>query len=720
MRSHDAPFVHKLLLPAGEYQRPSLRFCPGKQPWTTSVLPLGGTGPGSGSPATVPEMAGTSGAGLREPASGHLDTDETSSGAHAEAAGDGGSDISGSRWRSQLSGLNRRTASVVAGLSCVVAVPMVIAVWVLSHPRWLPLSDMAQIELRVRDVGLDHPPLVGPSGRLEGYGEAGSHPGPLMYYVLAPVYRLFGSDGNALIVSSVFVSMVAVALAIWIGYRRGGWLFALAVAVVLGLLVRNYGAWRIAEPWNPHLPLIWWFVFLLAIWSVLCDDLRMLPLAGFAGTLCAQAHIAYLALVIGLGALTGAYLIANSIRRRRHDSNTWRPALIWGGATIGFIALLWLPPLVDQIQHDPGNLAIIIENFRHPYASRPTVGTALSFWAERLDARQLFTPTTDTSNLDPHGSSTPGFIFLGLWGATAAASLWRRDPALLRLHGTVAVTLAIGLLAISRIVGPMWTYLGLWMWGVCALMMLAVLWSLLTLAKPRASQGPLVAPLLVPTPTWPAPTAAFLAAGAMAIGVLFSLDAARSHVPSEAQSSQLRELIGPTVAGLKGDPAGCGDDCRYVVTWVDPYTLGGQAFGLLAELEGEGLDARSPGDVDVGSVDTGVGNHRFISLTEADAEVHLAVGVDAIEAARARPGSNELAYVDPNTRQEQADYLQARRELVAKLKAEGFTDEAIKAESEPYSDVPVNDDMSRNLRQLCFFLNSFEKPAATFVLVVER
>jgi len=656
-------------------------------------------------------MAGAPGAGLREAASGHPGDGDGTSGAVAEAAGGGG-------WRSRLSTWGGRPTLEVVGLSCVVIVPMVIAVRVLGHPRWLPLSDMALIELRVRDVGLDHPPLVGPVGRLEGFGESGSHPGPLMFYVLAPMYRLFGSDGNALIVSSVFVSMVAVVLAIWIGHRRGGWPFALAVAVVLGLLVRNYGAWRIAEPWNPHLPLVWWFVFLLAIWSVLCDDLRMLPLAGFAGALCAQAHIAYLALVVGLAALTGAYLIADSIRRRRHDSNTWRPALIWGGATIGLVALLWLPPLVDQIRHHPGNLAIVIESFRHPYASRPTFGTALSFWAERLDARELFTPTVDTSSLDPRGSSVAGFAFLGLWGATAAASLWRRDPALLRLHGTVAAALAVGLLAISRIVGPMWTYLGLWMWGVCALMVLAVVWSVLTLARPRASEGTLATPLVVPIPIWPAPTAAFLAGGAMVTGVLFSIDTAHSAMPSGAQSSQLRELVGPTVAGLKEDPAGCGDDCRYVVTWVDPFTLAGQGLGMLAELEGEGFDARTAGDV--GSVDTGVGHHRLVSLTDADAEVHLAVGIDAIEAARARPGSNELAHVDPNTPQERADYRRARRHLVVQLEAEGYDDEAAKAESEPYRAVPVDGGMSSELRQLCFFLNSYEKPAATFVIVADR
>jgi hypothetical protein len=304
-----------------------------------------------------------------------------------------------------------------------------------------------------------------------------------------------------------------------------------------------------------------------------------------------------------------------------------------------------------------------------------------------------------------------------LWAATAAvAVLRRRDPALVRLHLTVAATLGVGLVAISRIFGPMWTYLGLWMWGVCALMTLAMAWTLLTLFTPRASgaEDESAPSLVVPPPSWPKPTAALLGAAAVAVGVLFSVDAAHSEMPHAEQSHQLSALMGPTVDGLRKDPAGCGDDCHYLLTWADPYDIGAAGYGMVAELEGQGFDARA---LAVAEVPVGVRPHRLIKPADADAVVHLAVGVDAIEAARERPGSQELAYFDPNTPKEQADYLALRRDLVAKLRAEGFDEAADKAERLPYSSVSLAAGMSHDLQLLSFISNQYKKPAATFVIV---
>jgi hypothetical protein len=94
-------------------------------------------------------------------------------------------------------GGGRRTAVTVGAITAVLAVPLVIATVAVRSPRWYPLIDLAQIEMRVRDVGLDHPPLVGLGGRIfAGDGTQGSHPGPLSFYLLAPVYRLAAARGR--------------------------------------------------------------------------------------------------------------------------------------------------------------------------------------------------------------------------------------------------------------------------------------------------------------------------------------------------------------------------------------------------------------------------------------------------------------------------------------------------------------------------------------------
>ena len=64
--------------------------------------------------------------------------------------------------------------------------------------------------------------------------------------------------------------------------------------------MRAYGSVTLTEPWNPYLPVMWWFLFLIAVWSVLCDDMVAFPVAVFAGSFCMETHISYLGLVGGL------------------------------------------------------------------------------------------------------------------------------------------------------------------------------------------------------------------------------------------------------------------------------------------------------------------------------------------------------------------------------------------------------------------------------------
>ena len=80
-------------------------------------------------------------------------------------------------------------------LVAVLAFPLVVALVELRRPHWYPLLDMAQTEIRVRDVTTGHPPLIGLAGRIGPFGpDGGSHPGPLSFYALWPVWKLFGGS----------------------------------------------------------------------------------------------------------------------------------------------------------------------------------------------------------------------------------------------------------------------------------------------------------------------------------------------------------------------------------------------------------------------------------------------------------------------------------------------------------------------------------------------
>src|SRR5262249_44048891 len=87
---------------------------------------------------------------------------------------------------------------VVALGAFLLASPLMVTVGVLHDPRWYPLLDLAQTEMRVRDVFSAHSPLIGLPGRLGTFAHQGSHPGPLSFYALWPFYRLFGASAWAL------------------------------------------------------------------------------------------------------------------------------------------------------------------------------------------------------------------------------------------------------------------------------------------------------------------------------------------------------------------------------------------------------------------------------------------------------------------------------------------------------------------------------------------
>ena len=98
----------------------------------------------------------------------------------------------------------------------MLAFPLIVALFVLRRPHWYPLLDMAQTELRVRDVTSGHPPLIGLAGRIGPFGpNGGSHPGPLSFYALWPVWKLFGGSSYGLFASDVALDIVAIGLSLW-------------------------------------------------------------------------------------------------------------------------------------------------------------------------------------------------------------------------------------------------------------------------------------------------------------------------------------------------------------------------------------------------------------------------------------------------------------------------------------------------------------------------
>jgi hypothetical protein len=92
-------------------------------------------------------------------------------------------------------------------------------------------------------------------------------------------------------------------------------------------------------------------------------------------------------------------------------------------------------------------------------------------------------------------------------------------------------------------------------------------------------------------------------------------------------------------------------------------------MGLLLELERRGYDAGAPAPLRLA-----VRDHRVVTAAQADAEIHVAIGVPANTTAAERPGSRRIAYHDPRSATQRAEYDTLRADIVDRLEADGLDD----------------------------------------------
>jgi len=539
-------------------------------------------------------------------------------------------------------------------LVALLAVPLAVAAVAVRRPQWFPVLDLAMTELRLRDVFTGETPLIGLPGRIGRFPEQGSHPGPMSFYALWPTWKVLGSTSWGMQVGALLLNAIAAGGAVLVARRRGGLRLAVGITAVLALLMSGYGISTLAEPWNPYMPILWWFLTLLAVWSVLCDDVAMLPVAVGASSMAAQTHVPYLGLCIGIVGLAVAY-VAWSLWQQPARRPT---VLRWTAVAAALTALLWSPLVVDQLRATdarPGNLTMLWNHFTDPPEEEGEpigVGEGIELALRHLDVTGFLGDAGDSlgslarSSGDPGGSVLPGVLVLVVWLASIAVAWRRRHEAVLKLDAVVAVALVLGAFSMSRIFGKVWYYLMLWAWGTLGLLLLAVVWTALDaidherLRRVVVRAGAIVAVLAV---------------------AQLSIEAAELDPPAPQLSAVLADVVPPTADALD-------DDARYLVTWDDGFYIGSQGYGLVSDLEREGFDVCVP---DTWRVP--VTHHRVCEVSEVDGEIKLAVGI-YVDRWRAVPEARELAASDPRDAEQRAEYERLREDVAATLEDDGLDD----------------------------------------------
>lgn len=546
---------------------------------------------------------------------------------------------------------NRRAALVLA---LGVLSPLVVAAIALATKPWVPVLDMAMTELRVRDVGGRHTPLVGLPGRIgQTIQEQGSHPGPWSFYLVAPFYRLAGARAWGMELASCVINAAVVAATVAIGARRFGPRGALAFAAIAAVAVRGYGPNVLTHPWNPYFPVLLWLLGLLAAWLVL-DGWHWLAVLVVALTsVAAQTHLPYLPNAIVLDALVLA-VVAWRVRRDRAPS---RPLLVAAG--VG--AALWLPPFVEQVVRSPGNIGKLVRHFTTEQPEPAIgIGPAAKLVLQHLDwfsltidlvgRKDAFVHRAGVAGDPVHGVNVGGLLVLALWVSAAAWAWKHRHRLLLALHAVITATLVSAFVSSTRIFGKVWFYLTLWLSGTALLMLLAILATAWLVLRERDLPA-----------RWPHVRVAALAV--IGAATVASVVAAIGQAPPEqGQGQAVHDVLPDLRAALPRD-------ARYVVFWQESVVPGSQGYAVLNELERHGYD--------VGVHETWrvpATSHRVFPLGAYDSEVHVVSGGWIERWPAQHPEATRLLIHDPRDDTARARFDELDQRVAARLTELGRSD----------------------------------------------
>jgi hypothetical protein len=397
--------------------------------------------------------------------------------------------------RPTTAGSRNRWASLspvdlLAPLALVVPLAVVALRYAASSTPVYLSDDLALIDLHVRDA-LHWQQQLGPFDRF-GW----NHPGPAVFYLMSIGARILGSGARAEFVSAIVINLLAALATVWIVRRRCGAMAALWCASCLGLLALVLASsapaatttsegplGALVSPWNPDVVIFPIVLFCVLAAAGAAGSLLSLLGATLVGSYVVQTNLSTLVIVVVFMVAATAWALCRAIYRARaktgaHSAVTevtvGPPAdghgaklagRLLAGAGVVLLLLLWLPPVVQQVTNRNGNFTLIWRFFTSPHQG---VSVSHSFWAAlAADSELAFGLAQEMSTRrlgDPHAREVLVLV-LALLVAAACIVLGRRR------RQPLAVTVGVGSLigfvfevvSVSRIVGPVYGYLIVWM-----------------------------------------------------------------------------------------------------------------------------------------------------------------------------------------------------------------------------------------------------------------
>jgi hypothetical protein len=368
----------------------------------------------------------------------------------------------------------------LAALVAVVLSPLLVALLALVGRPWFPMGDWASLAYRTSQVGTGNTPLVG-AYTVKGW----AHPGPLLYWLGAPLFRLTGEDARALGWTAALINAASVVALVAVAWRRGRTALTLATLLLVALLMHGIGPDILTDLWNPYVPLLPFLAALALAADAALGRPRSLVWAAVPATFAMQCHLAFVSLtalvVLWLWAWCRWWprlLPAGDPATAGLPRAPWRPWRRAAGWAVGVSALLSVGPLLDAVV-DMHNPARILRSFGDDDAVRLGLGDAVGLVGRfvRPDGPWLG-HRLPAQLLEVQGS---GPLPVAVALAALALCLWsgrrRLLPDVVAL-ATLALTLVAGSIpAAAQLVRPVEPYVALWLELVGGIVWFTVAWT---------------------------------------------------------------------------------------------------------------------------------------------------------------------------------------------------------------------------------------------------
>ncbi len=498
------------------------------------------------------------------------------------------------------------------------------------------------MDLRVRDVWSSDIPLTGAYSR---YGW--SHPGPWMYWLIAPFSLAFGQAAWATLVGSALLQGAAIVWLARLSWRTGG-LTALTLWLAIGVSVSStVGAAGWLEPWNPYIALPFFTLFLLQVWLVALGDSKRLVGAVVVGSFVAQTHVGYVPLIVAPLALA-LVLMRLDLRRR---GQRFRDLAVAKWSALALI-VMWLPALIEPLVHPPGNLREVARFFLSGGSGEPSVGwhdaagilaTEFKVLPPWLGGHDLVDPVSNAAV----ASSSLWLLVPTAAVAVAAVAAWKRDDlGAKRSVALVAVVALTALFTLSRITGTPFGYLFSWRATVGVFAILLSAWAMVT------ARGWL---------RGPRQRAAWFTL--MSLLVVVPSIATASAVAGHPRAITAYE---PVTEHFVDELTAAGQPHRRVLARFAGSALGGVHAGIVDELDRRGtpvfVDDQQP---------YAFGRALATTPDEVDEVWYVVEDGHALSLLTQRPGASVLVRTTPLDDTDEAEIVDLQRRLAGQLTASG-------------------------------------------------